>query len=185
MAKQRSFKCSKCDRKFSMAAHLARHMSTTHASETVKATKKKKRRAVAKKKRASVARPAGRSASGGLGAAIASMKAYRDHLAARRSEIDNRLQAIDAALAAIGSTVPKPVVARRRRGTKPRGGSLKEYIARVLRGLTKGKSVKDIAAAVVKAGYKSKDKRLSQSVGKALAQMNKVTKVGRGVYRLK
>ena len=28
----KKFNCSKCDRSFSMAAHLARHMSTLHAS---------------------------------------------------------------------------------------------------------------------------------------------------------
>ncbi len=30
MAKQKKLKCSKCDRRFSMPAHLARHMNTTH-----------------------------------------------------------------------------------------------------------------------------------------------------------
>ncbi len=176
MAKRRRFKCAKCDRKFSMAAHLARHMSTLHASKKVKATKKK---------RASVVVRARRTPASGLGDALASMKAYRDHLAAQLSDIDNRIRAIDAALAAIGSGDPKPVVTRRKSGMGSRAGSLKAYIARVLRGLTKGKSVKDIAAAVVKAGYKSKDKRLSQSVGKALADMKNVVRIGRGVYRLK
>ena len=36
------FKCSKCDRSFSMAAHLARHMSTIHASPKARAAKKAK-----------------------------------------------------------------------------------------------------------------------------------------------
>ncbi len=36
-------KCSKCDRTFSMAAHLARHVSTTHASRQKKAAAKRKR----------------------------------------------------------------------------------------------------------------------------------------------
>ena len=40
MAKK--LKCSKCDRSFSMPAHLARHMST-HASPKKKAAAKKKR----------------------------------------------------------------------------------------------------------------------------------------------
>ncbi len=185
MAKHRRFKCSKCDRRFSMAAHLARHMNTLHASKTAKAARRKKGRTVPKKKRASVARPAGRTAASGLGGALASMKAYRDHLSARRLEINNRMQAIDDALAAMGSGAAKPVVARRRRGSRPRGGSLKDYIARVLRGLVRGKSVGDIATAVKKAGYKSRDKRLNHSVGKALADMKNVTRVGRGVYRLK
>jgi hypothetical protein len=184
MAKRRRFKCSKCDRKFSMAAHLARHMSTLHASKKAKAAKKKKGRVVAKKKRTAVSKPAARTAASGLGGALASMNAYRNHLSAQRSEIDNRIQAIDGALAAMGSGSAKLVVARRKPDKRPRGGSLKDYIARVLRGLARGKSVGDIAAAVKKAGYKSKDKRLSQSVGKAMAEMRNVTRVERGVYRL-
>lgn len=38
------FKCPKCDRTFSMAAHLARHDSTAHAAKTRKKTAKKKAR---------------------------------------------------------------------------------------------------------------------------------------------
>jgi len=45
------YKCPKCDRTFSMAGHLGRHMNTIHAS---KAAKK------ARKKRASVKRTARR-----------------------------------------------------------------------------------------------------------------------------
>ncbi len=166
MAKRRRFKCAKCDRKFSMAAHLARHMSTLHASKKVKATK-----------RARVATRAKQGAGSDLGGVLGSVKAYRDRLA-------DQVQAIDAALAALGAGAAKPMVVRRRRGQGLRGGSLKVYIARVLRGLARGKSVKDIATAVKKAGYKSKDKRFNHTVGKALADMN-VTRVERGVYRLK
>lgn len=185
MARQRRFKCSKCDRRFSMAAHLARHMSTIHASKKAKATKMKKRRAVAKKKRASVATRAGRGTRSNLGVTLGSLKAHRVQLADQRNEIDNQMQAIDAALAALGAGTAKPVVARRKRGKGPRAGSLKSYIARVLRGLVKGKSVKSITAAVKKAGYKSKSKKLDHAVSKALADMKNVTRVGRGVYRLK
>ena len=176
MAKRRRFKCTKCDRKFSMAAHLARHMNTTHASKKVKATKKK---------RAAVATRSKRGAGSDLGGALASLKTYRDQLSDQRTEIDNQMQAIDAALAALGAVTARSVVVRRRRGKGPRAGSLKEYIARVLRGLARGKSVKDIAAAVKKAGYKSKSKTLDHAVSKALADMKNVTKAGRGVYRLK
>ncbi len=37
MAKQKRLKCSKCDRRFSMPAHLARHMNTAHGSGKPKA----------------------------------------------------------------------------------------------------------------------------------------------------
>ena len=51
------FKCPRCDRRFSMAAHLARHKSTIHAS---KAAKKKAARKRAAKKRARPKRKARR-----------------------------------------------------------------------------------------------------------------------------
>ena len=174
MAKRKTCKCTRCGRKFSMAAHLARHVNTIHASKRVKATK-----------RASVATRANRGSGSDLAGVRGRLKAYRDRLADQRNEIDNRMQTVDAALAALGAGTAKPVVVRRRRGEGARAGSLKEYIARVLRGTARGKSVKDIATAVLKAGCKSKDKRLNHAVGKALAGMNNVTRVGRGVYRLK
>ena len=47
------FKCSKCDRTFSMAAHLARHASAAHgAKRTAKAAKKRKKTAKKRKKTA-------------------------------------------------------------------------------------------------------------------------------------
>ena len=184
MAKKKTHKCTRCGRKFSMAAHLARHMNTLHASKKAKATKKKQGRAVGKKMRTSVATRANRGSGSDLGGVLGSLKAYRDQLADQRNEIDNRMLAIDVALAALGAGTAKPVVARRRRGKRPRAGSLKVYIARVLRGLARGKSVGDIATAVKKAGYKSRDKRLNHSVGKALADMKNVNRVERGVYRL-
>ncbi len=177
MAKRKTINCSRCGRMFSMVAHLARHMSTIHGSKKGKATKRKTR--------ASVAIRAGRRTRGDLGGVLGSLKAYRDQLADQRNEIDSRMQAIDAALAALGAGAAKPVVARRRPGKGARPGTLKDFIARVLRGLVKGKSVKDIAAAVKKAGYKSKNKRMNHAVGKVLADMKNVVKVGRGVYRLK
>ncbi len=177
MARQRKFKCSKCGRSFSMAAHLGRHKSTMHASKKAKATKKKKRRAVATREV--------RGTRSDLGGILASLKAHRNHLVDQRNEIDTQMQAIDAVMAALGAGAAKPVVARRSRGTGPLAGSLKDYIGRVLRGRTRGVSVKDITVAVRKAGYKSKNKTLDTSVGNALADMKNVVRVTRGVYRLK
>lgn len=48
---RKKFKCSKCERSFSMAAHLARHVSTLHASPKARIAKAAK--AAAKKRRAS------------------------------------------------------------------------------------------------------------------------------------
>ena len=51
MAK-RKLKCPRCDRSFSMAGHLARHMNATHKRKKKKAAKKgKKTVGVARKKR--------------------------------------------------------------------------------------------------------------------------------------
>ena len=46
-------------------------------------------------------------------------------------------------------------------------------------------AVKDVTAAVLKAGYKSRDRTLGHSVAKWLAAMPNVVKVARGQYRLR
>ena len=176
MAKKRKFKCSKCEHRFSMAAHLARHMSTIHAS---------KRANMAKKKRTAATTRAMRPVRDGFGGLVEDLRACRMDIAAQKAQIESRIQGIDSALAALGAGTAKPVVARRKRGKGPRAGSLKDYIGRVLRGLVKGKSVKDITAAVMKAGYKSKSKDLTHAVSKALVVMKNAVRVGHGVYRLK
>ena len=126
-----------------------------------------------------------RETRSGLGGVLDSLKAYRNRLADQRNEIDSQMQAIDVAMAALGAATARPVVVRRRRGEGPRPGSLKVYIARVLRGLARGKSVGDIATAVKKAGYKSKDKSFNHTISKTLSGMKDVARVGHGVYRLK
>jgi len=49
MAKQKRLKCPQCVRKFSMAAHLGRHMSAVHGSGTPKAAKPRKGRKAGRK----------------------------------------------------------------------------------------------------------------------------------------
>ena len=44
MPKRKTLKCPKCDRKFSMAAHLARHKNTTHGGRKKADVRKAKRR---------------------------------------------------------------------------------------------------------------------------------------------
>jgi hypothetical protein len=129
------------------------------------------------------------SATAGVGVAgvIGHLQAFRDELAAQRSQVDVQLVAVEGALAAI-STSPHPVTARsagRARGGGARRGSLREYIERVLRGRSRPISVKGVTAAVLKAGYRSKNKTLDKSVGVALAEMRQVVKVARGQYRLR
>ena len=64
-------------------------------------------------------------------------------------------------------------------------GSLKDFILRVLRGRVRPMRVKDITAAVRKAGYATKNRTLDKSVGNALAATPQIVKVARGQYRLR
>ena len=95
MAKRRRFKCGKCDRLFSMAAHLARHVNMTHASKTSVKRRQKKvvRRGRARVTQLTVARDAA--------PVIRNLRSYRAHLVARRAELDAQLSAICDALAAM------------------------------------------------------------------------------------
>ena|GEM_PF-634988 len=107
MAKK-SFKCSKCDRSFSMAAHLARHMNAIHVSAKKKAAAKRKRKAkkagkakrVKRGRTAKVRAPARRKRATGR-------KAFRDMtleqltrlIASARKETRRRLTTLEALLA--------------------------------------------------------------------------------------
>jgi hypothetical protein len=71
-----------------------------------------------------------------------------------------------------------------RRGGGPREGSLKDVILKVLSNAGEPMKVADISDAVLKSGYSTKNKTLAKSVGIALAGMDGVKKVGRGLYRI-
>jgi uncharacterized C2H2 Zn-finger protein len=189
MAKVRKFKCPKCGRRFSMAAHLGRHMNTMHASRrgkklvSKKATRRARKRVARPAVRAGAARRPAARATGALRA----IRAYRQTLVARRAELDSRVNAIDRALAALGA-VSRPVAARAARAPRSAGsrtGSLKYFIERVLSAGKGPMAVKDTTAAVLKAGFKTRNKTLAKSVGVALSQMANVVKVSRGRFRLR
>ncbi len=187
-AKARKFKCSKCDRTFLMAAHLARHKNTTHGA-------KPKRKVVKTKVAKRVGRkPARRSVKRAQGSQptplLLQMQTYRNDLLDQRTQIISQIDAIDKALTLMGAPTRtagrkpgrKPV--RGRRGGTTRAGSLKSYIDKVLRGRTGAMAVKDVSASVLRAGFKSKNKTLAKSVGIALGQMPNVHKVSRGLFRM-
>ncbi len=126
--------------------------------------------------------------------ALRSLQQYRCELLEQRNAIEGQIQALEQALCAMGGRSaparvgrPGPRVPGRRGpapGQPPRPGSLKSHILDVLRG--RGiMAVKDITDAVVKGGYRSKNKTLAKSVGIALTEMKNVAKVGRGRFRLK
>jgi hypothetical protein len=158
--------------------------------------RRKRRKAVARRgptrrRTARMRRPAGMSG------AVKSLRAYRAELVAHRAGLDEQIAAVEQALAAMGGLLMagrprRPVVGRRafagrrrragRRAARP--GSLKSYIADVMRGKDVI-AVKDVTAAVLDAGYKTRNKTLAKSVGIALTEMKQVRKVGRGRFRMK
>ncbi len=133
----------------------------------------------------------GGALTGSLSGAVSNLAALHADLLAQRAGLDNQIGAVANALRAIGQPVAaRAALAPGRKGPGRgmgrggwRPGSLKAHIAQVLRG-GGVMAVKDITAAVIKAGYKSKNQTLAKSVGIALTEMAGVTKVGRGKFKL-
>ena len=196
------FKCAKCDRSFSMAAHLARHQNALHGTKKRAAKGKKSRGKVRVKGVRNVGRPKGvvarRRASvavaGGEAAQLISrMRTYHADLLTRRESIEAEIVAIGSAMDAMGAVGakrgrPAGRPAGRPPGRPPgrpaRAGSLKSFILRVLGQRTTAMSPKDIAARILKSGYKSKAKNLTKAVSNTLPQLKKVKKVGFGKYKI-
>ena len=177
----KKLKCAKCDRTFAMPAHLARHQNTTHASG-LKA-KSAKRSSIGQ----AVRKIGSRHAADTDIQLIGQMRTYRDSLIAERSNLDNRIGAIEQAMSTLGAPTgptPKRGGSRKVRGGR-KGASLKMCVEKVLRGSRKPMAVKDITSGVIKVGYKTSNKTLDKSVGIALAAMPSVAKVSRGIFRLK
>ena len=193
------FKCTKCTRKFSMKAHLARHMNTIHASPARRKAAAKKRRRKRRKVARAPRRAAMRAGTAGAGGArlLSDMRAYYGELTAQRSSLDAEIGAIETAMSAMGGAAPKRSTrpkarggARRpgRPGRPPRApragrtGSLKEAIVNVLSQRRTPLSPRDLAGAVVRAGYKTKAKDLTKAISNVLPELKMVKKVGRGMY---
>ena len=187
-----SFKCPKCDRSFSMAAHLGRHANTIHGS-------RKRPKPVAKKKLRSppkgrIGRPKGSrsvaraSASSGDGVTrlISQMQSYYSELTSRRSSLDAQIAGMESAINILGAAPQTRATGRklgRLAGSGSRTGSLKDTIVRVLRQRAVALSPREIAAKVVQAGYKTSTKNLTKAISNTLPEINNVRKVGRGLYR--
>ena len=111
---KKKFKCPKCDRTFSMPAHLARHMNTIHGRKTRKKVVKKRRvkakRRVGRPKgvgRKKVGRPKGRMAARrkvaapGSARLLVQMQAHYRKLLAGREGLDAQIDAVTRAIAAL------------------------------------------------------------------------------------
>lgn len=194
------FRCKRCKRSFSMAAHLARHKNTIHGSKTrttsnARTSSKTKRSIVQPKVLRTMA--ASRAKFGPIGAfsstasgIIQAMQAYDGELHAERLSLDAQIDAIDRAMETLGAAMPtgvaRPAGKKRGRpvGTAGRPGSLKSYIVRVLRQRSTPMSLKDISTRVKKAGFKTKSKNLYGAVSNAIQGLKGVKRVGHGKYQL-
>ena len=100
------------------------------------------------------------------------------------------MNALAGAMETLGAATPArrtPLTGKKR--SRPvedvgRPGSLKSYIARVLRQSSKPMSLQDIGTRVKKAGFKTKAKNLTKAVSNKLPDLKKVKRVGYGKYQL-
>ena len=94
---KKTFKCSKCDRSFKMAGHLARHMTATHGTKKKrKTTVKKAKRRGKKRTMKRVGRPKG--AASRLGLKNMSLEQLTQLIDAARGEARSRLAEIEASI---------------------------------------------------------------------------------------
>lgn len=126
---------------------------------------------------------------------IAARERQVERLLAQRGKVAKQLADVDRQIEALGGEVP---AAKKRPGRKPSKGaakprtrrlpknvkSLPEYVRDVLAGAKDGMRVKEVEAAVRKAGYKTFSKDFYGSVATALRE-GPFQKVSRGVYKLK
>lgn len=192
MATRKKFKCSRCDRTFAMAAHLARHKNASHGSRKVKAAGRKGKAVSAKRREPKpravrnkfpAASPARSDGSGGV---LRAMASFITELSAQRNAIDAQITGMQNAMSMLNGA-GKTFSGGARRGRPPgsggRANSLKPVILRVLRQRSTPLSPREIATAVVKVGYQTKSTNLTKAVSNVLPQMTGVRKVGRGQYR--
>ncbi len=124
-----------------------------------------------------------RSAMDSLRSALTTMKLERNRLDSNIAQLERMLHGAAAPAPSRNAAVVtvSPASAGAGAGAGFRSGSLKDFIAQVMGGAG-DMAVKDIADAVVNAGYRSKNKTLAKSVGIALTEMPGVEKVGRGRF---
>ena len=191
-----SFKCPKCDRSFTMAAHLGRHTNTIHSKR--KGSRLAAKRKPARPQKGRIGRPkasrnssrsfARESAPSGDGVTrlISQMQSYYSELTSRRSSLDAQIAGMESAINILGAAPKARATGRklgRPSGSGSRTGSLKDTIVRVLRQRAVALSPREIAAKVVQAGYKTTTKNLTKAISNKLPEINTVRKVGRGLYR--
>ncbi len=152
--------------------------------------KTKKAKATGKRR----GRPPGSKNSSGSAGLLSELVTYRRRLEDKHNALGDEIRAIAAAINAMQSV---PFGAGRimmssssssvgaRRGPRPPGTSLKDFIGKVLVGAGGAMKAKDITSGVISTGYKTSSANLSAQVSTALADMvrnKQVRKLGRGLY---
>ena len=93
---KKTFKCSKCDRSFKMAGHLARHLSATHGAKKKRKTVKKAKRRGKKRTMKRAGRPKGSVSR--LGLKTMSLERLTELIDAARTEARRRLTEIESSI---------------------------------------------------------------------------------------
>ena len=93
---RKKFKCPKCDRSFSMARHLGRHMTATHGTKSRKRTLKKAKKRSVRRKNKRAGRPKGVASRLGLGSM--SLEELTQVIDAARAEARRKLTALEEAI---------------------------------------------------------------------------------------
>lgn len=193
-------RCSVCDRTFSMAAHLARHMSSTHGVSSGRKAAKSGRGRGRPAKGAAPSIQFHAAQSNGAAQIVSAMRNYYDELHARRAALEGELNWIETAMQSLGGGAPAAPARRgpgRPRGSGvaagkgkgkgnrgPRAGALREYVVNVLSSTPDPMSPRDIADAVQRSGYKTKAKDLTKAVSNLLPNLSGLKKVGFGKYKM-
>jgi len=124
--------------------------------------------------------------------AVAKLSAQRNKLVAELAKVDRDIAKLGGATESgkVRKRAGRPAgrkkaakkVSKRRKGRK--GKPLVDYIHRVLAKKSGGMRVKEVAAAVKKAGYKTRSKDFYGIVAAALRDDKRFKRLGRGVYAL-
>lgn len=112
----KKFKCSRCTRRFSMAAHLARHMATHGVKSKGNVGRKSRRGPGRPRGSRNVTHSTVASTGGdrGIVRLINEMDAYRDQLARQLDALNTEIQSVDAAMDAISGNIGASAAAVRR-----------------------------------------------------------------------
>ena len=93
---KKTFKCSKCDRSFSMPGHLGRHMSATHGTKKRKKTTKKAKTRSVRRRKKRAGRPKGVASRLSFGSM--SLEQLTQVLDAARSEARRKIAKLEEAI---------------------------------------------------------------------------------------